>query len=164
MRLLMLALLASAACGGPLDDIQVTSAQLSDTSWSQFAVIGGYSWSPATLTLVDTAGELHEVAVDIGGPVVGIVFDFSTGDSSGDEGLECLFQSSASLIIPEGEVVSGGELTGGYFGSTTGAHLVLGGTDHDLANGAGVKLKGGAVNLGMGMMVGFEWLDIGVKD
>jgi hypothetical protein len=161
-----LVLAAGLACavgcgGGPLDDIDVKSATLSNTEWGGVGVVGGFSTTPAVLTLVDNADVGHAFNVSIGGPTLGLIFDFGAADDNPDD---CLMQSSASLTIPEGKSLTGSDIAGGYFGSKTSGHLVLGGEDHDLSNGEGVKLKGGAVNFGLGMQVAFEWLSISVDE
>ena len=150
---------ALAACGGPLDDIDVKSATLSNADWGGAGAIIGFSETPAVLTIVDNADQAHAFKVSIAGPSLGIIFDFSASDDNPDD---CLMQSDASLTLPEGKALTGSDIAGGYFGSKESGHLVLGGESHDLANASGVKLKGGAVNLGMGMMVAFEWLSISI--
>lgn len=168
MRLIVAAVgvcaLVGSGCGRPLDDIEVVTASLTGTSWGGVAVIGGFSHSPGVLRLIDTDDQAHEFDVNIGGPVAGILLDVATGDEDTSDGESCLVGSQASLTLPEGETRTGGEITGGYFGSKVGMHLALGIEEHDLENGAGVKLEGSAVNFGMGFFVGFEWLDISLQE
>lgn len=156
-------LVAAAACGdaGPLADIDVTSASLSKLDWTNVDMVVGLTESDGVLTVVDTGGASHSVNVSISGPAVGFLFDI--GGSSSNDPNNCLIQNSGSLTLPKGKQLKGSDLVGGYGGNEEAVGLVLNGTSHDLTNPAGVRLQGGALNFGMGLMVGFEWLSITAK-
>jgi hypothetical protein len=164
VRLLALLLVvAAAACGnaGPLADIDVTSASLSKLDWTSVDAVVGLTESDGVLTVVDTGGASHSVNISISGPAIGLLFDIA-GSSSNDPN-NCLVQNSGSLTLPKGKQLKGSDLVGGYGGNEEAIGLGLNGTSHDLTNTAGVRLEGGAVNFGMGMMVAFEWLSITAK-
>jgi len=151
----------SAGCGGALDDISVKSASIDDVNWAGMAVVVGFSSTQGTLTIVDDGDQPHAFPVTIGGPDLGIIFDVGVGDDNPDD---CLMQNSAGLELPAGKKLVGSDVTGSYLGSKESAHLAIGGESHDLSNGSGVKLSGGAINIGIGMLVAFEWLNIGIDD
>ena len=67
------------------------------------------------------------------------------------------------LFGSAGKAIKASDLDGSYFGNVEEAHLIIGGASHDLKNSAGVRLKGGALSFGMGVFVGFEWLDLSLK-
>ena len=150
-----------AGCGGPLDNIDVQSATLGSVDWSGFSIVVGLTDAPATLTIVDTAGTVHNFNVELSGPSLGLLLDIGASDTSDPN--NCLFQSDGSLTLPAGKALTGADIAGGYFGTKEGLHLGIGGESHDLTNGSGVKLSGGALNVGFGFFAGFEWLSIGVR-
>ncbi len=158
---LLAATLLGAGCGGgPFGDFVVTDASLHDVDWQSAAIIGGASWTSGLLDLTDDSGQVHAFDVDVSGPEVGFFIDIGTGDNNPDD---CLLQSSASLVLPAGKQVIADDVAGVYAGTKGSLRFALGAEEHDLQNGAGVKLSGGAFDLGMGIWLGFEWLGIGVK-
>ena len=151
-----LASLGLTGCGGnsaAIDNLPVKSASLSNIAWNGVDVVGGISWTAATLTIVDTSNVAHSVAVDLSGPDLGFLFDFEAQS----------FGASLSLTLPAGKQLTGKDLVGSYFGKKVSGHLVIGGASRDLSNSAGVKLSGGSYSFGLGLMVGGEWLDLSVR-
>lgn len=146
---------ATGCCGSDGGSAKIVSASLDGWDETGFAVIGGFVSGSSTLTTTDSAGESKSNRVGFGGPIVGFVFDMhATGEST--DLPDC---GGGSLSIPDGGVTED-ELFELYTGSGVSAGLVFGGTEHDLENGAGVKLDGGGISLGIGFFVGFEWFGL----
>jgi hypothetical protein len=153
----------TAACGdaGSLADVEVKTVSLSNLDWSTVDAVVGLTESTGVLTVVDTSGNAHTTNVDISGPAIGFLFDISGGTANGPN--DAIIKNSGQLTLPKGKQLKGSDLVGGYAGNETAAALVIGGESHDLTNGAGVRLEGGALNFGMGLLIAFEWLSITAK-
>lgn len=156
LLLVSVAVSTSACCGSGGEELPIESASLSGWSEAGFAVIGGYAGGSATLTTTDSAGQSKSTGVDMGGPIFGFVFDMhATPDKDSDLG-GC---GDASLTVPDGGV-SEDELFQLYTGEGTDVGMILGYSEHDLENDAGVRFKTGGVSVGMGVFVGFEWMGL----
>jgi hypothetical protein len=112
-----------------------------------------------TLNVTDTAGQAHSFPVDLEGPTIGVVFDFA---ASADDG--CLFQDDATIDLSgAGAGLTARDLGGLYSGTSGGAHLGIGVMEHELKNGAGVRIKGGGTGVGVGVWAGVEWLGLSLQ-
>jgi hypothetical protein len=149
-------LLLSAACTGTksINEVTVASASITGVQWASVDVVVGVSWANGVLRVVDTEGQVHTAAVNLSGPALGAVLDVSGADFA---------NTTISLTLPPNRIIKGSDLFGTYAGTDVGLHVILGGEQHDLSNGAGVALSGGNFNLGFGVFFGYEWLDLSVS-
>jgi hypothetical protein len=152
----VLAAWCGSGCGSPpgLSGLQVRSASITGVEWAGIDLVVGWGWANGVLDVVDTSGQTHSFDVQLSGPSAGVVFDVAGAD---------LASTTARLTLPEGKTLQGSDLLGSYLGTEEAIHVGFGGEQHDLTNGAGVKLDSGNFNLGVGVFVGFEWLAISAR-
>jgi hypothetical protein len=147
------------ACGQELDDIVVADASFGDVDWVGVAAVVGVWTASGTLNITDTNGESFAFPIDLEGPTVGLVFDFAV---SADDG--CFFDDDATIDLSNAQAGLTARDIGGFYGGTSaGAHMGVGVVEHELANGQGVRIKGGGTSAGMGMWIGLEWLGLSLQ-
>lgn len=157
LALPMLAFSLVTACddaNGPLADIPVKKASLSDMTTFGFAATAGGHFGSAKLHITEPNDVVHTIDVSFDAFVVGPALEMGITllSATGD------FDLSA-LDRPHGD-----DLLGGYSGFFAEGALLLGGVVHDLENErhARVAIAGGALDLGMGLIAGHEWLALWV--
>lgn len=156
----LVAMLMASACGGAeLDAIEVADASFGDVDWTGVAAVVGVWTASGTLNITDTNGEVHAFPIDLEGPTVGVVFDMAV---SADDG--CFFQDNATIDLSNASAgLTARDIGGLYSGTSAGAHLGVGVLEHELSNGAGVRINGGGTGAGFGVWVGLEWLGLSLQ-
>lgn len=155
----LLAVVAAAGCAGPEAELavfEVTDASLSNVDLGHAAAIVGIMSGTATLHFTDSDGQAHSHAVTLEGPLLGAAISAQGQDSWGFD------PPDGSLVLPG--PITADQLFGVYQGSATGAALVIGINEHDLENGAGVKLTTDYLTAGIGIVGAIEWLCLSLAD
>lgn len=153
----MVVLSTATGCGASLDGITVQSADLAN--WSEFslAVLLGGDIIGADLVVTEPDATQHVFPASIIGVSGGLVFDMSV---VGDDVIDC---GDVRLALPA-TTVPGNDLLGTYGGSGVAVGVGVGLTQHELENGAGVRLESGNFGIVVAMEVGLEALTLSVGD
>ena len=145
-----------AACApvdlGPLEDLQVEAAWIQEVQVRDMVVLGGTARGDGVLHVVGEGMELA-APVELDGGVVGFGVDMANVAPIGTFLLE----------LPDAQV-RGEELLGRYRGSLSSMVLLAGVEVRHLHNGRGVGLDQPFLGYGLGMVVGFTWLDLELQD
>jgi hypothetical protein len=156
-----LLVVAAAGCGpASLSDVQVAGATISVESFGGAAALVGVTAGNGLLVVEDVDGTSQPFDVSLAGPSMGVLLQASSMSE------EPLFGETfnVTLALPPDRTLRGDELLGSYVGTSAGAHLVLGGEEHTLKNGAGVELRASGWSLGLGLFAGFEWLGVSAEE
>jgi len=152
----MLLPLLLAACAppepGPIDGLRVLDAWIAGASLQEYVLLAGTAQGKGVLHVVGETGE-YTAPVDLGGGILGLGTDFAYAQPLGDWVLE----------LPDDEV-RGEELLGTYTGSMAGVVMLAGVEARHLDNDRGVGIDQPFLGLGVGLIVGFEWMKIKLEE
>lgn len=152
----MLLLLAVLGCRPAeldyLSDVEIRRAELEGLTVQTMAVLGGATYGGGDLVIEAMDGSEYIVPVDVRGGTAGLGVDLLPLGAVG----------RALLELPDRRVM-GNELFGRYKGSSQSIVAGAGVEVRHLRNPYGVIIDEPAFGLGVGLMVGYEWLSVWPK-